>query len=221
MIQGYMGNMMMSSSSGPSLILSYTTTVTSSSVNAGVIFNSVPFGEESEDRNILVCIMGASTTSRTITHVIYNAYTTPVYADKLYGASGFENVVPSFWMGVVPSGTTGVISVGYSGTGTSAIEVSVWALYGTPSSFIGGENTSTGAVSVPVSIDMGGCSVAGVRQSNTSSFIWSNATERYDSTLPSTSSRASVADRSTAGSVNITASSGSASKVLGVVTFTP
>ena len=162
------------------LALEYLGTKTSNANTTGYTFSNVNFGAEDPTRRIVIVVAnGGDSFVRTLSATVAGVSATQM----VHGGADYAFV--TIFIAAVPTGTTGTISLSYSSPTVNHVVVGVYKLVGlsanTPFA------TSTYATSPPANLGLavpaGGCVIAGIRRSASSTFTWSGLDENYDLTI--------------------------------------
>jgi len=148
--------------------------------SAGV-WNTIGLGTAAANRKIVLGLISRGAANQTVSSASIGGQTATsfAHADSSTAGSAADIVVAD-----VPTGTTGDISITWSGARTRC-GTGVWAVYGAGSSTPSATATSAASpVSQSLAIPAKGVAIGcGLVQDNTATGVWANLTERYDSAV--------------------------------------
>lgn len=139
--------------------------------------SSLSFGTEAADRQIVVGVFGR-TNSRTVSSMTIGG----VAATQVVAGNNASNGPNDIWMAAVPTGTTGTVSVTFSGAMIRAA-VAVWRMTGAnPTAVSTGSDVGTDP-SATINVPVNGGAVGFCNSAATTSNTWVGLTEDLDTTV--------------------------------------
>jgi hypothetical protein len=160
--------------------LEFLGTKTSNANTTSYTFSNVNFGAEDPTRRIVIVVgNGGDSFTRTLTTTIAGTAGT----EMVHGGGNLAFV--SIFIAAVPTGTTGTISLSYSYPTVNHVVVGVYRLTGLSANtpFATSTYATTPPANLSLAVPAGGCVIAGIRRSASSSFTWSGLHEDYDLTI--------------------------------------
>jgi len=186
-------------------------------------FTSCSIGTAASNRRVVVGITQQGRGSVSLSSMTIGGVSATLLT-QYGGTSGFFNT-SQFAHAVVPTGTTATVTATYS-TDIFRSYISIWAIYGASATIYDDQgealDTTSASCSATVAMASGGFGVCLAGKGNTTptTFSWTNATERSDSTYGGNNSSASSADYTAAATITATQSS-TTQKTLACATFKP
>jgi hypothetical protein len=161
-----------------------------SSTNSGnFTFSNSDIGAPTSNRVVALVVnywiggLGAEVSSISVGGIFL---TQRVTVARLVGSPGGSYVYTTIWSGVVPTGDTATISLAFTRSIGRGCQIGIWSIYNTQSATPVSTATATSATTSPANLtlnlqpnDFGIVGATGV-YGTSSSFAYTNATERYD-----------------------------------------
>lgn len=179
--------------SGP-VTLSYTGSVYNSAGTSVFTFNNVPFGEEAGDRRILVAL-GTTEASGSLAYVTIGGVSATVLVQQTS-----SNNIACMAMALVPTGTTGTVVLGLSGSTGEGAYCGAWRTTGLPANVAYATNKAAGTNYITVDTYSGGLVAAYAYVEAGTGVGWIGLTERWDA-VGGNGIRSSGADASATGTI--------------------
>ncbi len=166
----------------PDATVSYVTMATTSASGTPWDAGTLSFGTPAPNRKIIVATHPGS--SGYATGVSIGGVTaTPLIRERTINHTTYTNE-HSFWIASVPTGTSGNVTITYSGTHSTRNNLAIWAVYTEAVGFYHAAmtypTTSTSPQSLDIDCPAGGVILAYHASSGYSSFAWTNLTEDFD-----------------------------------------
>lgn len=167
-------------------VLTFQTNTSSTAAGPAVTFAAQAIGTPADDRRVIVGVMSAVTggvMSRTISSVTIGGINTLEAIQNNNAALG--GVTIGLYMANVPTGTTADVVITFSNT-VARTGIGVWTCTGLDSNVAKatGSNMATDPAVVTLNpIFADGFAIAVAMENNGATYNWTNATERFDTTV--------------------------------------
>lgn len=179
-------------------VVTYVTQVPDTSNASVYSFAGASTGTAAADRYTVVVAFGGRTNATTITGITLDNGGGASAMTQVVQQSNGNNTVGMFII-ANPTGTTATIAVTFSAAKAHA-SIAIWSLTSLQSSTpVDSDNSTADPGSITLTTQGGGVAIGGAATLTTTSYTWTNLSERYDAQIESQDTY-SGADASTAGS---------------------